>query len=68
MAKKGIASAGDKTLSLAEIGLAYTKASRLYDEHSLDENGNLIPFSDQLAIATHYLNLQSSHFFFVTFT
>jgi hypothetical protein len=42
MAKKDIA-VGDNSLSLADIGLAYTKATRLYDKNSLDEKENLIP-------------------------
>ncbi len=62
MVKKDIASFNDKSLSLKDIGFAYTKATQLYDEQSLDENGNLIPFSDQLAIATHYLHLHNSRF------
>ena len=61
MAKKDIA-VGDNSLSLADIGLAYTKATRLYDKSSLDEKGNLIPFSDQLAIATHYIHLRDTDF------
>lgn len=61
MAKKDIA-VSDNSFSLADIGLAYTKATRLYDESSLDEKGNLIPFSDQLAIATHYIHLRDTDF------
>lgn len=30
---------------------------QIYGEESLDEEGNLIPFSDQAAIVTHYLKL-----------
>lgn len=37
-----------------------TKHIRLFDDASLDENGNLISFSDQAAIVTHYINANSS--------
>ena len=62
MAKKKNASAGEQSLSLADIGLTYTKATRIYDESSLDEDGQLIPFEDQLAVATHYIHLHDTKF------
>ena len=62
MAKKKNASAGEQSLSLADIGLTYTKAIRIYDESSLDEDGQLIPFEDQLAVATHYIHLHDTKF------
>lgn len=62
MAKKKNASAGEQSLSLADIGLIYTKEPRIYDEHSLDENGQIIPFADQLAVATHYIHLHNTKF------
>ena len=62
MAKKKNASAGAQSLSLADIGLTYTKATRIYDESSLDEDGLLIPFEDQLAVATHYIHLHDTKF------
>ena len=32
----------------------------IYGEETLDENGNLIPFIEQAAIITHYLQWQKS--------
>lgn len=62
MAKKRTASIGERSLSLIDIGLSCTKACHIYDKESLDENGNLISFSDQLAIVTHYLHLHDTKF------
>lgn len=62
MAKKRTASVGERSLSLIDIGLSCTKACHIYDKESLDENGNLISFSDQLAIVTHYLHLHNTKF------
>lgn len=33
----------------------------VYGEESMDENGNIIPFIDQAAYVTHYLQLKRSH-------
>ncbi len=30
---------------------------QVFDEHTLDDEGNIIPFIDQAAIVTHYLQL-----------
>lgn len=35
---------------------------QIYDESSLDEEGNIIPFADQAAIVTHYLKSQGKNF------
>lgn len=35
---------------------------QFYDESSLDEDGNVIPFSDQAAIVTHYLRSKNSDY------
>lgn len=34
---------------------------QVYGEESLDENGNIIPFIDQAALVTHYLQLSDKH-------
>lgn len=47
----------DLLLTLMDIGLRGKGAVQLYDENSLDEEGNLISFTDQLALVTHYLML-----------
>lgn len=45
------------------MDLGYKKAGpvQIYDESSLDENGNIIPFPTQLAIVTHALMLHESN-------
>ena len=62
MVGKKTVSESNKSFSLADMGLKYNKVTRIYDENSLDEEGNLIPFSDQLAIATHYMHLDQTRF------
>lgn len=62
MTEKKTVSESDKSLSLADVGLKYNKVTRIYDENSLDGEGNLIPFSDQLAIATHYMHLDQTRY------
>ena len=57
--------AQDKTtLPLTLLDLGYKKAGpvRIYDMNSLDEDGSIIPFTDQLAIVTHYAMLQNNKF------
>lgn len=51
-------------LPLTLLDLGYRKAGpvRIYDQNSLDEDGAIIPFADQLAIVTHYAMLQDSKF------
>lgn len=51
-------------LPLTLLDLGYKKAGpvRIYDQNSLDEDGSIIPFTDQLAIVTHYAMLQGSKF------
>lgn len=48
--------------TLMDLGLKKSGAVQIYDENSLDENGNLIPFDMQLAIVSHYLLLKESKF------
>lgn len=51
-------------LPLTLLDLGYRKAGpvQIYDHNSLDEDGSIIPFTDQLAIVTHYAMLQDSKF------
>lgn len=49
-------------LTLLDIGYKKAGAVRIYDQSSLDEEGNIIPFSDQLAIVSHYAHLQDTEF------
>ena len=51
-------------LPLTLLDLGYKKAGpvRIYDQNSLDDDGSIIPFTDQLAIVTHYAMLQGSKF------
>lgn len=49
-------------LTLLDLGYKKAGAVRIYDQNSLDEDGSIIPFSDQLAIVTHYAMLQASKF------
>ena len=43
-------------LSLVDFYKKYTgTVKEIYDESSLDEDGNIIPFDMQAAIITHYL-------------
>ncbi len=62
MAKKKTISSSDKSLSLFDIGVEHTKSLSIYDKNSLDEHGELIHFSDQMAIATHFLHLHDTKF------
>lgn len=54
----------NSTLPLTLLDLGYRKAGavRIYDQNSLDDDGAIIPFTDQLAIVTHYAMLQNSKF------
>lgn len=40
-----------------DLGLSKRGPVQMFDISSLDEDGNIIPFSDQLAIVTHYAHL-----------
>ncbi len=54
----------NSTLPLTLLDLGYRKAGavRIYDQNSLDDDGAIIPFTDQLAIVTHYAMLQNRKF------
>lgn len=51
MAKK------DKVFSLFDFCKSADKL-QVFDEHTLDDEGNIIPFIEQAAIITHYLQLR----------
>ncbi len=44
--------------SLMTLGIKKEGISRIYDEAALDDDNNIIPFSTQMAIVTHYANLR----------
>lgn len=45
-----------------DLGLSKRGPVQLFDINSLDEDGNIIPFSDQLAIVTHYAHLYNQSY------
>lgn len=45
------------TFTLMSLGYKKAGPVQIYDQSSLDENGNLIPFNTQLAVVTHALML-----------
>lgn len=49
------------SFSLSDLGLQKHIASQLYDANALDNEGNIIPFDEQLAMVTHYLMLKDSN-------
>ncbi|MCQ2211806.1 MAG: hypothetical protein MJZ34_16115 [Paludibacteraceae bacterium] len=46
-----------ETFSLFDFCKKHAGKMEIYGEETLDENGELIPFIDQAAIITHYLQL-----------
>lgn len=54
----------ENSLAFTLMDLGYKKAGaiQLYDENSLDSEGKLISFSDQLSIVTHYAMLKETKF------
>lgn len=48
--------------TLFDIGYKKAGAVQVYDERSLDDNGEVIPFDTQMAIVTHYLLSQDTPF------
>jgi len=50
------------TFTLMDIGYKKAGAVQIYDERTLDDNGNIIKFPTQLAIVTHYAMLQDTHY------
>lgn len=49
-------------LSLLDLGLKKPGAVQIYDINSTYPNGDIIPFTTQLSIVTHYLLLQDSEY------
>ena len=46
----------NQEFNLFDFGLKKAGKIRLFDEHSLDSEGNIIPFDTQAAIVSHYLH------------
>lgn len=49
----------DNTFSLNDLKKKADKI-QVFDERTLDEEGNIIPFSSQMALVTHYLQMRES--------
>lgn len=49
------------TFSLFDFCKKKADKVQIYGEETLDENGNIIPFIDQAAIMTHYLQLHNKN-------
>lgn len=52
----------EKAFNLFELGLKKAGMIQLFDENSLDTEGNIIPFETQAAIASHYLQNEGTEF------
>lgn len=52
----------NKAFNLFDFGLKKAGKIQIYDENSLDENGNIIPFETQVAIASHYLQTKGTKY------
>lgn len=50
----------NKTFSLFDFCKKRVNKVQIYGEETLDEEGNVIPFVDQAALVTHYLQLKDS--------
>lgn len=50
------------TFTLMDLGYKKSGPVQIYDEHSFDLDGNIIPFPTQLAIVTHSLMLGESRY------
>lgn len=50
----------DKAFSLFDFCKKRAEKVKVFGEESLDEEGNVMPFIDQAALVTHYLQLQDS--------
>ena len=46
---------GEKAFNLFDFGLKKAGKIQIYDNNSLDSDGNIIPFETQMAIVSHYL-------------
>ncbi|MBQ3362585.1 MAG: DNA (cytosine-5-)-methyltransferase [Muribaculaceae bacterium] len=52
----------DKAFNLFDFGLKKAGKIQLFDEASLDSEGNIIPFETQAAIVSHYLQNEGTEF------
>ena len=52
----------EKAFNLFEFGLKRAGKIQLFDENSLDAEGNIIPFETQAAIVSHYLQNEGTEF------
>lgn len=52
----------NKAFNLFDFGLKKADKVQLYDENSLDAEGNIIPFETQVAIASHYLQTKGTKY------
>ncbi len=52
----------NKSFNLFDFGLKKAGKIQLFDEHSLDSEGNIIPFETQAAIVSHYLQNEDTEF------
>ena len=50
----------EKAFNLLDLGLKKAGPVRLFDENSLDEDGNLLSFETQVAIVSHYLQTKGT--------
>lgn len=49
----------NKTFSLFDFCKKRANKVQIYGEETLDEEGNVIPFIDQAALVTHFLQLSN---------
>ena len=52
----------NKSFNLFDFGLKKAGKIQLFDENSLDSEGNIIPFETQAAIVSHFLQNEGSEF------
>ena len=52
----------NKPFNLFDFGLKKAGKIKIYDEQSLDSDGNIIPFETQMAIVSHFLHTQGTNF------
>ena len=52
----------EKAFNLFDFGLKKAGKIQLFDENSLDSEGNIIPFETQAAIVSHYLQNENSEY------
>jgi len=48
--------------NLFDFGLKKAGKVQIFDENSLDSEGNIIPFETQVAVLSHYLQLEGTIF------